>query len=249
MGFTETKSLHIPLRVLSVVPVCFYATCRPCLFLFIHFSQHDGQQHAAIPCSLRPGRCPAAHAAPGRRAAVRHGADRDAPYHVSIVGAMESSRTLQSINLTPLYVSNSTVPFARSPDCILYGRRTLGSAIPYPSLPRPTRRSYWCNVYSPCLPQNNPCLVRCIPNSVAPSPHSPTPGKICRSQCCDATSPWEKDYVSECKSHGGAVLFKDIDLLWNNASYACKNLFGKPTPCGENKRSGEGREREERAHH
>ena len=89
--------------------------------------------------------------------------------------------------------------------------------------------------------------MRCIPNSVAPSPHSPTPGKICRSQCCDSTSPWERDYISECKSHGGAVLFKDIDLLWNNASYACKGLFGKPTPCGEKKRKGEGRAREERA--
>jgi hypothetical protein len=71
------------------------------------------------------------------------------------------------------------------------------------------------------------CLTKCVPHDAR---ISPTPGKICRSQCCDNTSPWERDYIQSCKTQHGEVYFKDIDLVWGSA-YTCKNILGKETPC------------------
>lgn len=75
---------------------------------------------------------------------------------------------------------------------------------------------------------NKPCITRCIPND---GHLSPTPGKVCRSQCCDPDSPWEKDYISQCNVLGGAAIFKDIDLDWDTQKYICKPFLGKPTAC------------------
>ena len=71
------------------------------------------------------------------------------------------------------------------------------------------------------------CLTKCIPSDRR---IAPKPGKICRAQCCDNTSPWEADYKTACSHHSGKAYFKDIDLVWGE-QYVCKGLFGKVTPC------------------
>ena len=71
------------------------------------------------------------------------------------------------------------------------------------------------------------CLTKCVPSDAR---ISPKPGKICRAQCCDDTSPWEKDYTTECAHQGGKAIFKDIDLVWG-AQFVCKGILGKVKPC------------------
>jgi hypothetical protein len=74
---------------------------------------------------------------------------------------------------------------------------------------------------------NLQCLQRCVPNH---GRVTPTPGKVCRSQCVDPDQPWEKDYKTQCADQEGKPDFKDIDLIWG-ASYTCKSFLGKVVPC------------------
>ena len=71
------------------------------------------------------------------------------------------------------------------------------------------------------------CVKLCIPNG---GRITPTPGKICRAQCCDPDSSWEKDYIQTCNEQQGKATFKDIDLVWGK-NYVCKGILGKVTPC------------------
>ena len=74
---------------------------------------------------------------------------------------------------------------------------------------------------------NSQCLTRCIPND---GKITPTPGKVCRSQCVDPDDPWELDYKTECSHQQGHADFKDIDLVWG-LNYTCTNLAGREVPC------------------